>query len=129
MAAAIKAPDSLGKTNQAAVAVLTPVLTLNTNSVTVPPVNLRGPADVIGMDANQVVRTDPRPGTTDFEPNCFPSIEFDRPDYPWLFTPTKPGGDDRLSPWLCLVVVRTQDGVTLTSTPDAPLPILSIGSP
>ena len=35
-------------------------------------VRLRGPADVVGIDPHQIVRTDPRPNTTDFEPNYFP---------------------------------------------------------
>jgi hypothetical protein len=113
------------------VATVSPQLTLNQQTGTIPQVSitLRGPADVIGIDANQVVRTDPRPGTADFEPNCFPSVEFDRPDFPWLFTPTQPGTDNRLRPWLCLITVRKQDGVTLSSTPNAPLPILTIDSP
>jgi hypothetical protein len=92
-------------------------------------ITLRGPAEVIGIDANQIVRTDPRPGTTDFESNCFPSIEFDRPDFPWLFTPAKADTDHRLRPWLYLIVVRKQPGVTLASTSAAPLPVLTIGTP
>jgi hypothetical protein len=128
MAAAIKAPDSLGKANQAAVATLTPALTLNGNGITVPSVSLRGPADVTGVDANQVVRTDPRPGTVDFEPNCFPSIEFDRPDFPWLFTPTSPNAD-KIRPWICLVVVQKQAGVALTSSADSPTATLQVAGP
>ena len=69
------------------------------------PVRLRGPADVVGIDVHQVVRTDPRPGTADFEPNCFPSIEFDRADFPWLFTPARANANGQLRPWLCLVVI------------------------
>jgi hypothetical protein len=72
---------------------------------------------------------DPRPGTADFEPNYFVAIEFDRPDFPWLFTPAKADPSARLRPWLCLVVVRDQPGVTLRSTSDAPLPALEIAAP
>src|SRR5207344_1359129 len=104
-------------------------LTLNTRAVSGVQVKLRGPADPTGIDINQVVRTDPRPGTSDFEPNCFPSIEFDRPDFPWLFTPARANTNTQLRPWLCLVVVRKQDGVQITSTVDAPLPILTIAAP
>ncbi|HTH49493.1 MAG TPA: hypothetical protein VMB21_18400 [Candidatus Limnocylindria bacterium] len=128
MAAAIATQDSLGTTKQAAAATLTPALTLNGGSVTAPAVTLRGPADVTGIDANQVVRTDPRPGTTDFEPNCFPSIEFDRPDFPWLFTPASPNAD-KIRPWLCLVVVRKQPGVVLTASTDKPAATLQVGAP
>ena len=39
-----------------------------------------GPGHVTGLDARQVVRTDPAPGSRGFEPNYFPLIEFDEPD-------------------------------------------------
>jgi hypothetical protein len=64
---------------------------------------------------------------TDFEPNYFPAIEFDRPDFPWLFTPAKANDKGRLRPWICLVVVRKQDGVTLRV--DGALPVLEIRAP
>ncbi|MEP6729176.1 MAG: hypothetical protein ABJE10_00995 [bacterium] len=102
-------------------------LTLNAAPVSGVAVTLRGPGDVIGLDPNQIVRTDPRAGTHDFEPNCFPSIEFDRPDFPWLFTPATADAQKRLRPWLCLVVVRKQAGVTLSDS--SPLPTLTIAQP
>src|SRR5262249_52304406 len=61
-------------------------------------VQLYGPGDVTGIDQQQVVRVEPRHGTTDFEPNYFPAVEFDRPDFPWLFTPAKSGGQGRVGP-------------------------------
>lgn len=128
-AAAITTGDTLGP-NQSAVVAVTAALTLNNAPVpAVSAVRLRGPADVVGIDANQVVRTDPRPTTTDFEPNCFPSIEFDRADFPWLFTPARANTNAQLRPWLCLVVVQKQAGVTLASAPAAPLPTLQIAAP
>jgi hypothetical protein len=127
-AAAINVADTLGSNMRGAVDLKA---TLAINSVPGDPVTvrLRGPADVVGIDPHEIVRVDPKPGTTDFEPNYFPGIEFDRPDFPWLFTPAKAGADAKLRPWLCLVVVRQQEGVILTSSADAPLPILSINSP
>ena len=74
-AAAISTADSRTPT-QAAVATVAAAVTLNGAAVPGVAVKLRGPADVIGIDTNQIVRTDPRPATNDFEPNCFPSIEF-----------------------------------------------------
>jgi hypothetical protein len=53
-------------------------------------VRLYGPGDVTAIDPLQVVRTEPRHLANDFEPNYFPAIEFDNPDFPWLFTPAKP---------------------------------------
>ena len=60
-----------------------------------------GPGHVIGIDPRQIVRTDPAPGSRDFEPNYFPLIEFDEPTLPWLFTPAGADAQARLRPWLC----------------------------
>jgi hypothetical protein len=127
-AAAITTVDTLGP-GQPAVAEVAAALGLNDAPVPGVAVRLRGPADVVGIDPNQVVRTDPRPATVDFEPNCFPSVELDRADFPWLFTPARATTSGRLRPWLCLVVVRSQPGVTVTATPDAPLPTLRVAAP
>ena len=40
--------------------------------------------------------------TADFEPNYLACIEFDNPDFPWLFTPAAAGSNGRLRPWLVL---------------------------
>jgi hypothetical protein len=127
-AAAINVADTLGPNMRGAVDL---EATLAINSVPGDPitVRLRGPADVVGIDPHEIVRVDPKPDTTDFEPNYFPGIEFDRPDFPWLFTPAKAGADAKLRPWLCLVIVRQQQGVLLSSSADAPLPILNIDGP
>jgi hypothetical protein len=90
---------------------------------------LRGPADVVGLDPNQVIRLEPRAGTTDFEPNFFAAIEFDRVDLPWLFTPLKAGDQARLRPWLCLAVVARGEGVELRPAGAGPLPQLSVQVP
>lgn len=127
-AAAITVADSQLPT-LAAVASVAATVTLNGVPVPGVAIKLRGPADVIGIDTNQVVRTDPQPATNDFEPNCFPSIEFDRPDFPWLFTPAKANDTHRLRPWLCLVVVKKQAGVTLASGIDSPSSTLTIDTP
>lgn len=124
-AGAIDTVDTLGA-GQPAVADVSINLAVNNDALPPVQVRLRGPADVVGIDAHQVIRTDPRPGTSDFEPNCFPSIEFDRPDFPWLFTPARANANAQLRPWLCLVVVRKQTGVQLASTADSPLPTLRI---
>ena len=70
-------------------------------------VAVRGPGDVIGISASQVVRTDPIDGAVGVEPNYFAQIEFDRPDLPWLFTPAAAVGE-RLRPWIVLVVVDAE---------------------
>ena len=92
-------------------------------------VELYGPDDITGIDARQVVRTEPVHYTANVEPNYFPAVEFDSPDFPWLFTPAASNNQGRLRPWICLVVVRKQEGVTLTADPERPLPVLGIKAP
>src|SRR5678815_2592137 len=116
--------------NQAAVVSVSVKLGINSAAPDIErQVRLYGPGDVIGIDPQQVVRTEPRHRSTDFEPNYFPAIEFDRPDFPWLFTPAAANSANRLRPWLCLIVVRKQDGVTLRVDRNFPLPVLEIKRP
>jgi hypothetical protein len=91
-------------------------------------VTLLGPGDVLGIDQRLIVRTEPRPGTTAFEPNHLAAIDFDLPDLPWLVTPAAPNGDV-LRPWLALVVVEQQPGVTVGVEAGVPLPVLCIARP
>src|SRR5262245_7653704 len=114
--------------DQAAVISLPVQLTVNTSFVD-KTVRFYGPGDVIGLDPEQVVRYEPLPGTADFEPHCFPAIEFDRADFPWLFTPARPDSQGRLRPWLVLVVVRQQPGVALLPPRNQSLPMLEIKTP
>lgn len=127
-AAAIATADTLTSAMRGA-ADLKASLTVNGAAAASIDVRLRGPADVAGIDPHEIVRVDPRPGTRDFEPNYFPCIEFDRPDFPWLFTPARADAQGRLRPWLCLVVVRQTDGVTLGRAIDNRLPALEIAAP
>ncbi len=90
---------------------------------------LFGPGDVLGIDPGQVVRTEPRDQTKDFIPNYLPAVQLARPDLPWLFTPAAAAAQDRLRPWIVLVVVEVQDGVALTFGRSRSVPVLSIASP
>ncbi len=103
-------------------------LVVNTTAVE-KTVRLYGPGEVTAIDPQQVIRLEPKHLTTDFEPNYFPAIEFDRPDFPWLFTPAKADSLNRLRPWLCLVVVRKQEGVELRPADTLPLAVLEIKDP
>jgi hypothetical protein len=115
--------------NQAGVVSVTAKLRVNDTPDIERQVRLHGPGDVTGIDRQQVIRTDPRNLATDFEPNYFPSIEFDRPDFPWLFTPAKADAGGRLRPWLCLIVVRKQPGVALRVDRTLPVAVLEISDP
>jgi hypothetical protein len=74
-------------------------------AITPLPLRLHGPGDVIGIDQRLVVRTDPKPHATNFEPNYLAIVDFDPPDFPWMLTPAK-ARDDRLRPWLVLIVLE-----------------------
>ena len=87
-------------------------------------VQLYGPGDITGLDAREIIRTDPHAHMTDFEPNYFPAIEFDRPDFPWLFTPAPADGARRLRPWICLIVIP-KDRTTIKINPQRPLPAIT----
>jgi len=67
--------------------------------------SMLGPGDVLGINPNAVVRTEPRDWVTDFEPNYLPFIEFYEEDFVWRYTPAHPVGD-KLRPWLALVVLE-----------------------
>ncbi len=61
---------------------------------------------MLALDARQVVRAYPAPGSLGVDPNYLAHVEFDRPDLPWLFTPFAPAaGGIGLAPWLALVVL------------------------
>jgi hypothetical protein len=86
---------------------------------------LYGPGDIVGIDGRQIIRRDPAPLTTLFESSYFPAVEFDLPYYPWVFTPDSTPADDRLRPWICLVVVR-RDAAKVMRDPGRPLPWLAL---
>ncbi len=90
-------------------------------------VRLYGPGDVTGFDHKQVIRTEPVHLNSDFEPNYFPFVEFDRPDFPWMFTPAKANAKDQLRPWICLIVVE-QTKANLNRDPNLPLPVLTVSA-
>jgi hypothetical protein len=90
---------------------------------------IQGPDVVAGLAPAQVLREEPRADSADFEPSYFPFVELAAPDLPWMFTPASAAAQDKLRPWLVLVTVREQEGVTLTRPPGSPLPVLRIEAP
>lgn len=97
------------------------------------PVKLKvsGPGDIIGIDPRIVVRTEPRSNNHNFEPNYLAAIEFDPPDFPWMFTPAKADANNRLMPWLALVVFDASTVGEPQVRPGRLLPsvILPLGTP
>ena len=70
-------------------------------------VTMMSPADVVGLGPGQVIRTWPRDGVHNAEPNYLALVELDAPELPWLFS--RPDGAGRVHPWLTLVVVDVTD--------------------
>jgi len=128
-AAGIVKPDQLGTAVQPGSVKLDATVRVNNTLAASLPVRLLGPADVLGIDPRQIVRTDPLAGSAGFEPNKLVAIEFDRADFPWLFTPASADPNGRLRPWLCLIVLRQQAGITLRPAGDTPLPSVEIAAP
>ena len=71
-------------------------------------VEVLGPQDIIGMNADMVIRTEPRHWITDFEPNYLPFVEFYEEDFPWRYTPRLPNGT-QLPPWLTLLALHPHE--------------------
>jgi hypothetical protein len=88
------------------------------------PVRLYGPEHVLGIDPRQVIRTEPEAEANDFEPNHFAVIEFDRPEFLWLFSPAPAGDPNQVRPWISLVVVPRHVGDLDRAA--RPLPVLTI---
>jgi hypothetical protein len=84
---------------------------------------LLDPGAVVGLLPKAILRTDPRDGATGVEGNYLVQIEFSRPDLPWMFTPAKANLNNRLRPWLVLIVV---DASTVQLQPGTPLPSISV---
>lgn len=71
-------------------------------------VELHGPGDVVGIDQRSIIKHDPRPWATNFEPNYFPYIEFYEEDFPWRYSPAR-ARDHKLRPWLMLVCLKESE--------------------
>lgn len=88
---------------------------------------LYGPGDILGIDRRLIVRTEPKPNATNFEPNYLAAVDFDPPDFPWLLTPAKANGQHNLRPWLVLIVIdRSRAGVFPQVKAGRPLPSIKL---
>jgi hypothetical protein len=89
-------------------------------------VQLVGPGDVLGINAQAVVRTEPRNWVTDFEPNYLAHVEFYDEDFPWRYSPTAPDTTNhRLVPWITLLLLKEGE-FTRDTSPSRPLPSITL---
>lgn len=83
-----------------------------------PALRLLGPDEVTGLAPGAVGRVEPAPGTADAVAEHLAAVELAVPELPWLLTPARAGDDQRLRPWIVLVVVET------TYPDPPPVPVL-----
>jgi hypothetical protein len=109
ISANISEPDDLGSgsstlTERAEVPIS---VKLNGNAI---PKNfaLIGPGDIIGIQRDMIVRTEPLNWITDSEPNYLAFVEFYDEDFPWRYTPAAPQGE-KLRPWVALLVLKEDE--------------------
>jgi hypothetical protein len=89
-------------------------------------VQLIGPGDVSGIQSQQVIRTEPRAGVSDFEPNYLAAIDFYDEDFPWRYSPVAADASNhRLPPWLLLLVLKP-DEFTRSGSHDQPMSSISL---
>jgi hypothetical protein len=89
-------------------------------------VELYGPGDIVGIDTRAILKTDPLPNITNFEPNYVAYIDFYDEDYPWRYTPVTPENERRLKSWLALVVLKTDEFSEGSNVTNRPLPYFSL---
>jgi len=95
-------------------------------SLDVPPrsVLLIGPGDVIGVNPQMVLRTEPRAGVTNFETNYLAYVDFYDEDFAWRYTPDVPdAARHRLMPWVTLLVLKEQE---FEAHDGRPLPVIAL---
>jgi hypothetical protein len=111
LAAGITRPDGpIANTSQHALDV---TLTLNAG-VAQTELALVEPGAIVGLDARAIARTFPQANETDAEFRHLVMVELDQADLPWRYTPAA-AADERLRPWLTLVVLIDQEEVAVTA--------------
>jgi hypothetical protein len=89
------------------------------------PLSLYGPGDIAALDPRVVIRTWPRSDVFQGEANYFPLIEVQPADLPWRFTPARANAQDRLRPWIALIVLR-DDEIGALAAPSADQPYVTV---
>lgn len=97
-------------------------------SAAVPPrdVELYGPGDIVGIDPQSILKTDPHHWITNFEPNYVAYIDFYDEDFPWRYTPLGSDSPNRLRPWIALVVLKEGEFEEGKNLMNRPLPYFTL---
>jgi hypothetical protein len=106
--------------------------TLDNGTETRPPITkdiqIYGPGDITGIEPKAIIRMEPRNWITDFEPNYLPFIEFYDEDLPWRYSPLTPQENNRLQPWIMLVVLKEDEFKDGKNIKDRPVPYILLES-
>jgi hypothetical protein len=86
---------------------------------------LYGPGEILGVETRAVIRTEPRVGVCNFEPNYLAGIDFYDEDFPWRYTPAPPAGL-QLRPWIALIVLKRTEFTPGKNIANRPLPFITI---
>ncbi|MBX0293220.1 hypothetical protein K3G63_22435 [Hymenobacter sp. HSC-4F20] len=81
-----------------------------------------GPGDVLGINPDAILDTNPNPNETQFSSLQLASIEFKEEDLPWRYSPT---GATSTQPWLFLLVLEEGE-YTLPEQNTTPLPLVRV---
>lgn len=86
-------------------------------------VQIYGPGDVVGFDKKNIIRTEPRDWVTNFEPNYLAFLDLYDVGMPWRYSPDTPS-NDRLRPWIALIVLKEDEFEDVPKRPGQLLPAL-----
>ncbi len=92
------------------------------------PIQLYGPGDILGIDRKAIVKNEPRNWITNFESNYMPYVEFYDEDFPWRYSPAAVE-NDRLMPWLALVVLKEDEFNIGKNMHNRPLSFMEVANP
>ncbi|MEN6316584.1 MAG: hypothetical protein ABFD25_20305 [Clostridiaceae bacterium] len=67
---------------------------------------LKGPGEVLGFSDQAIALTEPVVNETSFAPNQIPYVDFKDADFPWRYSLEEPDAQNRLRPWLLLIVLK-----------------------
>ncbi|MDF2906102.1 MAG: uncharacterized protein K0R34_1423 [Herbinix sp.] len=67
---------------------------------------LKGPGEVLGFSDQAVSLIEPLNNETSFAPNQIPYVDFKDADFPWRYSLEEPDAENRLKPWLILIVLK-----------------------
>lgn len=88
-------------------------------------IQIYGPGDIAGLDSQNIIKVEPKQGISNFEPNYLPYIEFYDEDLPWRYSPLSNPDDDRLMPWMALIVLTEEEFEEHKNSKEFPLPAIT----